>query len=118
MPLYMTQFSYTAEAWARLAKNPQDRAAVFGELLQRAGGRLVEFYYSYGEHDGVVIFDVPDETVAYGVTVAALTPGHLRDVRTIRLFTTEETMDVLRTAGALPYQAPMPRPPFGAVGPG
>ena len=118
MPLYMTQFSYTAEAWARLAKNPQDRAAVFGELLQRAGGRLVEFYYSYGEHDGVVIFEVPDETVAYGVTVAALTPGHLRDVRTIRLFTTEETMDVLRTAGALPYQAPMPRPPFGAVGPG
>jgi uncharacterized protein with GYD domain len=118
MPLYMTQFSYTAEAWARLAKNPQARAAVFGELLQRAGGRLVEFYYSYGEHDGVVIFEVPDETVAYGVTVAALTPGHLRDVRTIRLFTTEETMDVLRTAGALPYQAPMPRPPFGAVGPG
>jgi hypothetical protein len=27
-------------------------------------------------------------------------------------------MEVLRTAGALPYQAPMPRPPFGAVGPG
>ena len=118
MPLYMTEFSSTAEAWARLAKNPQDRAAAFGELLQRAGGKLVNFYYSYGDHDGVVIFDVPDETIAYGVTIAALTPGHLRNVRTIRLFTTDETMDVLRTAGALPYQAPTPRPPFGAVGPG
>ena len=118
MPLYMTRFSYTPEAWARLAKNPQDRAAAFAELLQRAGGKLVNFYTSYGEHDGVAIFEVPDETVAYGVTVAALTPGHLRDARTIRLFTTDETMEVLRTAGALPYQAPSPRPPFGAVGPG
>ena len=118
MPLYMTEFSYTPEAWARLAKNPQDRAAAFGELLDRAGGKLVNFFYSYGERDGVAIFEVPDEGVAYGVTVAALTPGHLRDIRTIRLFTTDETMEVLRTAGALPYQAPMPRPPFGAVGPG
>ena len=118
MPLYMTEFSYTPEAWARLARHPQDRAAAFGDLRERAGGNLVNFYYSYGEHDGVAIFDVPDETVAYGVTVAALAAGHLRAARTIRLFTTDETMQVLRTAGALPYQAPMPRPPLGAVGPG
>ena len=26
MALYMTQFAYTAEAWAALAKNPQDRS--------------------------------------------------------------------------------------------
>ena len=118
MPLYMTEFSYTPEAWARLARNPQDRAAAFGELVERAGGRLVSFYYSYGEHDGVAIFDVPDESIAYGVTIAAETPGHLKAIRTIRLFTPEETMQVLRTAGALPYQAPVPRPPLGAVGPG
>jgi|tagenome__1003787_1003787.scaffolds.fasta_scaffold18931220_1 uncharacterized protein with GYD domain len=118
MPLYMIEFSYTPEAWARLARHPQDRAATFAELLERAGGKLVNFYYSFGEHDGVAIFEVPDENVAYGVTVAAVAPGHLKDVRTIRLFTTEETMQVLRTAGALPYQAPVPRPPFGAVGPG
>ena len=118
MALYMTEFSYTPEAWAQLAKSPQDRAAAFGELLDRAGGSLVSFYYSYGEHDGVAIFEAPDESVAYGVTVAAVTPGHLKDIRTIRLFTTEETLQVLRTTGALPYRAPMPHPPFGAVGPG
>ncbi len=118
MALYMTEFSYTPEAWAGLAKHPQDRAQVFGELLNRAGGRLVGFYYTYGEHDGVAIFEAPDETVAYGVTVAAVTPGHLKDVRTIRLFTSEETMHVRRTTGALPYQAPVPTPPLGAVGPG
>ena len=99
-------------------QNPQGRAAAFGDLLKRAGGSLVNFYYSYGEHDGVAIFEVPDENVAYGVTVAVLAAGHLKAARTTRLFTTDETMQVLRTANALPYQPPMPRPPFGAVGPG
>src|SRR3712207_7447907 len=55
--LYMAEFSYTPEAWARLARNPEDRAAAFGELLQRAGGKLVSFYYLYGEHDGVAVLD-------------------------------------------------------------
>ena len=118
MPLYLTEFSYTPDAWARLARNPQDRAAAFADLLDRAGGKLVNFYYSYGEHDGVAIFEAADENKAYGVTVAAMAAGHLKTARTIRLFTTEETREVLRIAGALPYQAPMPRPPLGAVGPG
>ena len=25
MPLYLTRFNYTAETWARLIKNPEDR---------------------------------------------------------------------------------------------
>ena len=27
MPLYMTQFAYTQEAWAALVDNPEDRSA-------------------------------------------------------------------------------------------
>ena len=25
MPMYLTRFSYTPEAWARMTKNPEDR---------------------------------------------------------------------------------------------
>jgi hypothetical protein len=32
MALYMVQFAYTAEAWATLAKNPQDRSGPVREL--------------------------------------------------------------------------------------
>jgi uncharacterized protein with GYD domain len=49
MALYLTQFSYTAEALAALAKNPQDRSAPVRELAQKSGGRLVGFYYCFGE---------------------------------------------------------------------
>ena len=118
MPLYMVEFAYTPDAWATLAKHPEDRADAFGDLVRRAGGRLESFYYTFGDYDGVVIIEVPDENAAYGVTVAANTPGHLRAIRTSRLFTVDETNEVLKTAGALPYRAPAPKVPFRGVAPG
>jgi uncharacterized protein with GYD domain len=46
MPLYMTQFAYTSEDWAALARNPEDRSEAVGRLLESMGGRLVSFYNS------------------------------------------------------------------------
>ena len=45
MPLYMTQFEYTPEAWQALVKQPEDRAKVFRELIEKMGGRFVSMYY-------------------------------------------------------------------------
>ena len=49
MPLYMSQVSYTTEAWATLTKNPEDRTEVFSGLTQTMGGRLLSLYYTFGE---------------------------------------------------------------------
>ena len=106
MPVYMTQFSYTPEAWAALAKNPQDRAEAFGALAQKMGGRLLTLYYCFGEYDGVVTFEAPDDTTAAATIIAAVTPGHLKANKTTRLFTVEETLEMLRKAGGGSYQAP------------
>jgi uncharacterized protein with GYD domain len=48
MPLYKTQFAYTSEAWKALVKKPEDRGKVFGELVEKMGGRLVSMYYCMG----------------------------------------------------------------------
>jgi uncharacterized protein with GYD domain len=56
MPLYMTQVSYTSEASAALTRNPEDRGAAFGRLAETMGGRLLSFYYSFGEYDVLVIY--------------------------------------------------------------
>ena len=37
MALYMTQFSYTAEAWAALVKNPADRSVGLKTLIGEDG---------------------------------------------------------------------------------
>jgi uncharacterized protein with GYD domain len=56
MPFYMTQFAYTPEAWATLTDNPEDRSAAVRELLETHGGRLVGWYLSFGEYDGLLIY--------------------------------------------------------------
>jgi hypothetical protein len=35
----MVQAAYTAEAWATMAKNPQDRSVPLRELAQKLGGQ-------------------------------------------------------------------------------
>jgi uncharacterized protein with GYD domain len=52
MPLYMTQFAYTTEAWAALVDNPEDRSAPVREVVEAMGGRLIGWYLSMGDYDG------------------------------------------------------------------
>ena len=37
MPLYMTQFAYTPQAWAALTKKPENREEIFRGLVQKEG---------------------------------------------------------------------------------
>ncbi len=106
MALYMVQFTYTAEAWATLAKNPQDRSAPLRELAQKLGGRLVGLYYCFGEYDGVVLSEIPDDRAALATSLAAVIPGHLKAIKTTKLFTVEETIEAMRKAGSLAFPAP------------
>jgi uncharacterized protein with GYD domain len=106
MPLYMTQFAYTPEAWATLVGNPEDRSAAVRELTERLGGRLVSWYLSFGEYDGLTIYEAPDNATAGAAALAAASRGHLRAVKTTPLFNAEESMEVMRRAGETSIRAP------------
>jgi uncharacterized protein with GYD domain len=106
MPLYMTQFAYTSEAWAALVKNPQNREEILQALIEKLGGRLVSFYYAFGEYDGVFVSEMPDETTVTAAVLAAISPGHVKAVKTTVLLTTQQTMEAMRKAGTQSYQAP------------
>ncbi|MBI1880998.1 MAG: GYD domain-containing protein [Chloroflexi bacterium] len=106
MPTFMTQFSYTAQAWAAMAKNPEDRGAAINALLEKLGGRLLNIYYTMGDYDGFIIFEAPDGATATTAIIAATTPGHLKTTKTTQLFTMNETMDMASKAGSMVYSAP------------
>ena len=104
MSLYMTQFSYTPEAWAALVKNPEDRGPQLGAMLEKLGGRLISFYYCYGEYDGVAIYESPDETAAMAVVLAAIAPGHLKGTKTTVLLSVADAMKGMEKAGGIVYK--------------
>ena len=106
MPLYMTRFAYTPEAWAAFAKKPEDRRAIFGELVEKLGGRLVSFYYCFGEYDGLAIYEAPDEATATATIITAIAPGHLKATETTVLITVEDTIEAMRKASPEQYRGP------------
>ena len=106
MPLYMTQVSYTSEAWAALTRNPEDRSEAFGTLAETMGGRLLSFYNCFGKYDLVVIYEAPDESTAAAIVLAAISPGHLSRAETTVLLSAEEGVEAMRKAGGATYRAP------------
>jgi uncharacterized protein with GYD domain len=106
MPLYMIQFAYTPEAKAALARVPEDRSVVFGQLVEDMGGRLQAFYNSLGEYDGVAIFEAPDEQTAHSIELAASQPGHLKETRILTLLPVKESVEAMREASKQDYPAP------------
>ena len=104
MPLFMYQFKYTPAAWAAFVKKPEDRRAIVDELLRKLGGRLVSAYYAFGEWDGLVIFEAPDENKALAAIATIISPGHLDATKTTVLFSMEDVITAMNVASTLTFR--------------
>lgn len=108
MPFYMSQFSYTTESWQAMTRNPVDRREALRALGQSLGGRLIELYYSFGDYDGLVLYEAPDDAAAMAIVATIVVSGTSKPVKTTKLLTVEEALPALRRAGELAYQRPAP----------
>ena len=106
MPLYLSKFSYTPETWARLIGSPEDRRKAAQSYIESVGGKLHGFWYAFGTHDGYNLWEAPDNVSMAGVALAIAAGGALRSFETTVLQTVDETLDALRKAEAVRYQAP------------
>ena len=106
MPLYLSKFRYTPETWARLIKNPEDRRKAAQSYIGSVGGKLHGFWYGFGTHDGYTLWEAPDNVSMAAVALALSAGGALSSLETAVLLTVEETIDALRKAGQVQYQAP------------
>ena len=75
-------------------------------MVEKAGGRLEEFYLSFGDFDVVCIVDLPDNTSAAAVSIAASAGRGLRAIATTPLLSVTEGIGALQQAQALGYEAP------------
>ena len=106
MVQYMSQFSYTTDAWAALGRKPADRSKTLAALARKLGAKLISLYYTMGDWDGVALIEARDDKTAMAVVMAVLAPGHVRAIKTTRLYTVKETLAALRKAGGVGYSGP------------
>lgn len=106
MPLYMIQSAFTADAWAILAKTPQNRGEAVRPAIEGIGGKLISYYFSFGEYDSLVIAELPDNATACAASIAAAAGGAIKAIKTTPLMSAEEGMEAMRTAGEGGYRPP------------
>ena len=106
MPLYLGRFCYTSDAMKALMNQPQDRSAAARELAESLGGKLLGFWYAFGEFDGVFLVEAPDNASAAALAMAVGSGGALSDVETTVLLDMDEAQDAMRKAAAATYRPP------------
>jgi uncharacterized protein with GYD domain len=106
VPLYLTSFSYTPEAWARLVANPEDRREAARSYIESVGGKLHGFWYAFGARDGFTLWEAPDNVSMAAVALALGSGGALSSLETTVLLTVDETLDALRRVDQVQYRPP------------
>ena len=106
MPLYLSKFSYTAETWAKLVANPEDRRVAARTYIESAGGTLHGFWYAFGTHDGYTLWEAPDNEAMAAVALALSSGGAISSLETTVLLSVEETLSALQRSAQVGYRTP------------
>ncbi len=106
MALYLSRFSYSTDAMKGLLKEPQDRSVAAREMADSLGGKLLGFWYAFGEFDGVYLMEAPDNASAAAVAMVVGASGAISDVETTVLLDMGEAQDAMRKAAAATYRPP------------
>jgi uncharacterized protein with GYD domain len=106
MPHFLHQVAFTPEAWAKMVKQPQDREAAMRPVIEKLGGKLLSYWFCFGDYDAVLITEFPDYASVAAAPMAASASGTVRSVKTTPLMTVKEAMDGMRKAGSAGYRPP------------
>jgi uncharacterized protein with GYD domain len=104
MPKYLIQASYSAEGLKGLQKDKASgRKAAVSQAVEGLGGRIDAMYYAFGDHDVVIVLDLPDNVSASALSLSVSASGLVR-TKTTPLLTVEEADKALQKS--VTYRAP------------
>jgi uncharacterized protein with GYD domain len=106
MPLYLGRFKYSTDAMQALIGEPQDRSVAAREVAESLGGRLIGFWFAFGEFDGAYVMEAPDNATAAALAMKIGAAGAIADVETTVLLEMDEAQEAMRKAAAATYHPP------------
>lgn len=105
MAQFLVQFNQTSETWHKLIKNPEDRRTVLQAQIDKLGGKLLGYWYTFGKYDGLLILEMPDNITMVTMLAPIAASGGVH-VETTPLLTVEEMQTALKRAADVNYRAP------------
>ena len=106
MPTFMVQASYTNTAWGKLVQRPENRMEAVKPMVERLGGQILSWYYTFGDYDVVVLFEVPNNGTAAAISMAIAGSGAVKAFKTTVLLSPDEGFDSMLLAQGAGYRQP------------
>jgi uncharacterized protein with GYD domain len=101
MAIFITQGRFTREYIKGGLAKPEDRQEAISRLCEQVGGKLLNLYFTLGQHDFLVVTEMPDAQAASVLAFVASGGGGIENSVTAQAFTTAEAKALFERAGKL-----------------
>ncbi len=108
MAHYLVRWQFNADTAKHLVDKPQDRTAPAKALTEGFGGKLLCYYFAFGDYDGLGIAEFPDAISVAAFSMKAASTGAFSRFETTVLLTAQEAEAAMKKAktAKVKYQAP------------
>jgi uncharacterized protein with GYD domain len=107
MTHYLVRFSYVSRSIKGLVDKPDvDHAGQASAMVASVGGKLLGYWYAFGDFDGVVLLEAPGNSTAASVAMAIGGTGEVSRLETTVLLTMDEAREAMRTAATATHLPP------------
>jgi len=110
MPYYLFQWKYKDPAIQAMIETPQDRSAELRKAVEAFGGRMHQFFFSFGEYDGLSIVEFTNNAACASCAAFLIGAGANTSLQMTALLTANEGEAAMLRASSVQSRY---RPPVG-----
>ena len=94
MPYYILLINWTEQGISKINES-SDRYNALKASLEKAGGKLVGGYYTFGEYDVIIIIEAPNDETVMSLMLKVGSAGNVR-TKTLKAFTADEASKIIK----------------------
>ena len=98
MANYLFQWTYKDPQIKGMVETTQDRPGELSKAVQGFGGRVLQFFFAFGEADGIALVEFPDNESCLACCLTLNAAGANASFRTTVLLTPQEAANAMRRA--------------------
>ena len=91
---YISLINWTEQGIRKIKDSP-DRYTSFKASVEKAGGKMIGGYYTFGEYDVVIIIEAPNDEAVMSLMLKVVSAENVR-TKTLKAFTAEEGMKIIK----------------------
>ena len=94
MPHYILLINWTDQGRNKI-KESSDRYNSFKTSLEKAGGKVINCYYTLGEYDVIIIMESPNDEIVISLMLKVGSVGNVK-TKTLKAFDVDEGLKIIK----------------------